>query len=307
MKRSFSTLLAVSSLLWLTPKPALGASRPHYGGTLRIAVKEAPASFDPALGSTGPAGLSRLVFETLVALDDRGRPQPLLAASWQTEPGSQRWSFALRNGVSFHDGGSLDAGAVAASLRNANPEWKVLAAGDTIIIETESPDQDVPAQLALARNGIARRNNADLSGTGPFAIAQWTPGKHLTLNANNQYWGGRPFLDSIEVEFGKSERDQMIALDLGKADVAEVSPENILRARAEGRTVVNSEPEELMALVFATEPRSEDEVHARNALAFSLDATALNNVVLQGGGEPSGALLPNWLSVRLRVHCRQQR
>jgi ABC-type transport system substrate-binding protein len=34
----------------------------------------------------------------------------------------------------------------------------------------------------------------------------------------------------------------------------------------------------------------------RNALALSLDITAINNVVLQGGGEATGALLPNWLS-----------
>src|SRR5439155_4795842 len=43
-------------------------------------------------------------------------------------------------------------------------------------------------------------------------------------------------------------------------------------------------------------PGSEDETHARTALALSVDTAALTNVVLQGGGEPTGALLPNWLS-----------
>ena len=276
--------------------PALAESRPHYGGTLRLAVKEAPQTLDPAASGV-PIGLSRLVFETLVALDDRGRPQPLLATSWQSDPGSQRWRFFLRAGVSFHDGAPLDSGTVAASLRNSNPEWKVIAAGDMVMIETESPAPDLPAELALSRNSIVRRSeSAKLSGTGPFAIAQWDAGKHAALNANEQYWAGRPFLDSVQVDFGRNDHEQMLLLDFGKADVVEVAPENIHRARAGNRIVMSSEPEELMALVFARDPRSEDETHARNALALSIDSAAVNNVVLQGGGEPSGALLPNWIS-----------
>jgi peptide/nickel transport system substrate-binding protein len=298
MKRCSSLLLAVSSLVWpgIATMPTLAGSRPHYGGTLRVAMKEAPQTLDPAAAGV-PASLSRLVFETLVALDDRGCPQPLLATSWQSDAGSQRWRFFLRSGVSFTDGAPLDSGTVAASLRNGNPEWKVIAAGDLVMIETESAAPDLPAELALARNTIVRRSDsAKLSGTGPFAIAQWDAGKHVTLNANEQYWGGRPFLDSVQVDFGRNDRDQMLSLDLGKADIVEVAPENIHRARAENRIVMTSEPEELMALVFAHDPRSDDEIHARNALALNIDTAAVNNVVLQGGGEPSGALLPNWLS-----------
>jgi peptide/nickel transport system substrate-binding protein len=173
----------------------------------------------------------------------------------------------------------------------------VSAASDMVMIETESPTPDLLAELALTRNSIVSRDSTGkLSGTGTFAITQWDSGKHAVLTANDQYWAGRAFINSIQIDFGKNDRDQMLALDLGKADVVEVAPENIHRARAENRIVMTSEPEELMALVFAQDPRSDDETHARNALAQSIDSAAINNVVLQGGGEPSGALLPNWLS-----------
>src|SRR5450631_133760 len=296
MKRCSSLLLAASSL-WLTvvSVPARAESRPHYGGTLRIAMKEAPQTLDPAAAGV-PASVSRLVFETLVALDDRGCPQPLLATSWQSDPGSQRWRLFIRAGVSFHDSTPLDSATVAASLRNSNPQWKVSAASDMVMIETDSAAPDLPAELALARNSIVRRSDGKLSGTGPFAIAQWDAGKHAVLAANEQYWASRPFLDSVQVDFGKNDHEQMLSLDLGKADVIEVAPESIHRARAENRIVMTSESEELMALVFAHDPGSEDETHARNALALSIDTAAVNNVVLQGGGEPSGALLPNWIS-----------
>jgi peptide/nickel transport system substrate-binding protein len=263
-----------------------------------MAMRETPQTLDPASleSSGGCRSLRHLVFETLVELDHYGRPQPLLAASWQPEPGNQRWRFLIRSGVLFHDGEAVDATAVVSSLRNANPEWKVLQDRDTIVIETGSPDPDIPAELALARNAITRPSGGQLSGTGPFAITEWDPGRHLRLDANPKYREGRPFLDEIDVEFGKSERDQLMALDLGKADVTEVGPENIGRARAQNRKVIDSRPEELMALVFARGPRSAGETHADARLSLSLDRTAMNDVVLQGGGVPAGSLLPNWLS-----------
>jgi len=286
-------LLAVSSLIWTISANA--EVRPHYGGTLHVALHDQCPALDAQV-SPACANISRLVFETLVQLDANGRPQPLLADSWQSEPGFQRWRFQLRGSVSFHDGTPLNSGVVVASLRSANPDWKVLSVGETIVVETPTSDPDMPSEMALARNAIVRRGSDHAVGTGPFAIQTSDPGKHLTLAANDQYWGGRPFLDAIEVDFARNDRDQMLALDIGKADVITVAPETIRRARSEGRTVLTSEPAQLLALVFSGDPKSEDDVHLRNALALSLDAAAMNNVVLQGGGEPSGSLLPNWLS-----------
>ena len=199
MKRCKSLLLAASSL-WLAvvSVAALAESRPHYGGTLRVAMKAAPQTLDPAVAggpARFPASFSRLIFETLVALDDRGRPQPVLATSWQSDPGGLRWRFFIRGGVSFTDGSPLDSAAVAASLRNGNPRWKVSAASDMVMIETDSAAPDLPAELALARNSVVRRSEVDgkVSGTGPFAIAQWDAGKHITTSRTTNTGRGAGF------------------------------------------------------------------------------------------------------------------
>lgn len=282
-------------MLWLAVAAAAG-QRPHYGGTLHVAVKEAQQALDPAtLGASG-ADLSRLIFETLTRLDDRGRPQPLLATSVQPEPGNQRWRISLRPGVSFSDGFPLDAASVVASLRSSNSNWKVVAIGDVVMIETSSPDPYLRSELALTRNAIVHHSGDTLSGTGPFFIGASTTGKSLTLQANEQYWNGPPFVDSIEFSFGISNREQLLALDLGKADVIEIAPEMIRRAQSEGRTVVSSEPAELVALEFTSDPQSDDDIHARNALAASLDKYSLGDVVFQGGAAPAAGLLPDWLS-----------
>jgi peptide/nickel transport system substrate-binding protein len=294
---SIALISLVCSLICQTA--ATAATRPRYGGALRVAIAESPQSFDPATAnSPGLRSISQLVFETLVKFDDRGRLHPFLASTWQVEPGNQRWRFQVRSGVLLSDGTPLDAGTVAASLRTSNPQWKIFAMGDLAMIETDSPDANVPAELALVRNSIARRNSdGTFTGTGPFTVTKWeAAAKHLSLAANDQYWAGRPFIDSLEVDFAKSYRDQTMLLDLAKSDLVEIAPEGIRAAEAGNRAVIASQPEELLALVFSRDVQSNPEMRLRLALALSIDRASLGNVVFQGGGEPSGALLPSWLS-----------
>jgi len=279
---------------------ASAVARPHYGGTLHVEMRAAPTSLDPA-DSNQPnwiesRNLFSLIFDTLVSLDEYGKPEPALASSWQAEPGSQRWQFFLRHRATFQDGASVTPDAVAASLRRTNPTWKVFSEGEAVIIERDSPAPNLPAELTLPRNSIAKREGGKISGTGPFAVSQWDPGKKLLLAARDDYWDGRAFLDTIDIAMGKSLREQLISFDLGKAQVIEIAPEQAHRAVAEGRHVESSSPVELIALVFSRDPRAPDDGRQRQALALSIDRELLNTVVLQGGGEPGGGLLPNWMT-----------
>jgi len=287
-----------SSLLCVLSAGAV--TRPHYGGTLHVQMRATPTSLDPA-GSNEPdwfglRNLSSLMFETLVSLDEQGRLAPVLASSWQAEPGNQRWQFFLRPGVAFQDGTPVTPDAVAASLRNTNPTWKVFSEGEGVIIERDSAAPNLLAELSLPRNSIVRREGGKISGSGPFVVLHWDPGKKLLLAARDDYWDGRTFLDAIEIEMGKSFQEQMIAFDLGKTQMIEVAPERAHHAAAEGRHVESSAPVELVALVFGHDPQSPEDGRQRQALALCIDRELLNTVVLQGGGEPAGGLLPNWMS-----------
>jgi peptide/nickel transport system substrate-binding protein len=237
------------------------------------------------------------MFDTLVTSDENGRLQPSLATSWQVAPAKQRWQFRLRRGVKFHDGTPLTAEIAAASLRNANPSWTVTVEAESVVIEQDSADPDLPAELALARNAIVRRNaDGTTSGTGPFHIVDWQAGKKLTLAAEEACWHGRPYLDGIEIEMGRNYHDQMMSLDLGKADLAEVPAEQVHRAALEGRGLVSSFPVELLALVFARDASAPEEKLLREALAFSVERGSIRSVLLQGMGRPAGGVLPDWIS-----------
>ena len=191
----------------------------------------------------------------------------------------------------------MSSDAVAASLRTANPDWKVFATGEAVIIECTRSDSGPSRGPGTAALWHRQTRPAErLSGSGPFAIERWDPGKKLALSARDDYWGGRAFLDSIEIEMGKSFREQMIALDLGKADLVEVAPDQARHAVLEGRRVESSPPAEWMGLVFTRDIQSAEDGKLREALALSIDRDAMNNVLLQGGGEPAGTLLPGWMS-----------
>lgn len=286
MRHSAWLPLAVLSALAVSG----AATRPHYGGTLRVEMRAAPGALDPAAPDAAP--LRSLAFETLVRLDAAGAPQPCLALSWQHDATARRWQFNLRPGVKFHDGSPLTSAAVAASLQAALPGVAVGATGDAVTIRANPPLPDLP--LELAHNGLVFAHNAEgvWLGTGPFRPTAFEPGRHAAFAANEEYWGGRPFLDAIDVQLGRGLRDQLADLELGKADIVEVGPTDLRRASDHGRTVWSSAAVSLIALAIAPAP----DPRLREALALSIDRAAMHTVLLQKQGEPTAALLPRWIS-----------
>jgi peptide/nickel transport system substrate-binding protein len=287
-----------TSLLLIVTAAAHAETRPQYGGTLRVIIRGSPASLDPLemSGSMSGRNLIGFTFDTLVRTDASGRVRSALAESWQISPGDQRIQLHLRANVKFQDGSPLTAEIAAASLRKGTAAWNITATGDVVTIDSATPTAQLLQELALPRNAIAKRDSSTVSGTGPFHIVDWQAGKKLTLAANEDYWGGRPFIDQIEIEMGRSLRDQMNALESGRADLVEVAPEQIHRVGSQRYQLVRSNAIELVALKFAADTASAEQKNVREALRFSVERRSMQSVLLQGAGLPTGSLLPNWMT-----------
>lgn len=291
MRRFAWRFLAAASLIWFAGRAA-AESRPRYGGTLVVELHDSLILTDPG---EWPLRLVPLVYDRLVRLDDRGEPQPALAISWQHDASNKHWEFHLRQHATFHDGSPVTAAAVAACLK----EWiNVNASSDgAVIFQTETPAPDLPVRLAGARGAILVRGaDGTTIGTGPFRITEWQAGKRALFGAYDGYWGGRPFVDSIEVHFGRAYRDQAIDLELAKADLVEIPIGDVRRAAQQAVRTWIAAPSQLLALLFERGPGSVEDAHLRQALALSIDRDAIHNVLLQGQGETTGAILPGWLS-----------
>jgi ABC-type transport system substrate-binding protein len=157
--------------------------------------------------------------------------------------------------------------------------------------EAEARDE-IGALLYDQRN--ADGTFAGVAGSGAFHIAQWESGKRLTLAANENYRGGRAFVDSIEIEMGRAAKDRLVDLEVGSADFAEIPPEEARRAGERGVRVSASNPQGLVALAFVPGHPASEDPHVREALSRSIDRTAIVNFILQKEAEPAGGLLPQW-------------
>lgn len=293
-KRSFVTAIAIAPVV-------LQAARPHYGGTLRIETQGVIRTFDPAAVSADAAESAArarvlpLVFETLVAGDSSGRLQPLVANAWERDASGRRWRFRIRT-VTLHDGSRLQPAHVAAVLRAREPAWKVGADGETVVIDLDRAQPDFLWDVADARHAIAVRTaSGDLVGSGPFRLESAAARRH-TLRAHEQYWGGRPFLDTVQIAEGRAPGDQLAALELGRADFVAVRPIDLRRLLQRGFRSASSRPIEVVALVFEPHRANPADEVVRRAVAAAIDRTTLSTVLLQRQGEPAAALLPQWLS-----------
>lgn len=214
------------------------------------------------------------VFETLVRMDEKGEPRPLLATGWTHDAAHRRWLFAARPNVVLHNGARWDP------------------PGGVVVVDDRRPIDDILRGLADPRNAIVvRAPDGALLGTGPFKIAAGQAGQPIRLEAHEGYWRGRPFLDAVEIRTGRSKRDQSLDLDTGKADVVEVAVSDVRRIQQRGGKVILSAPVEVLALVLDSAPPG-----LERALSLAVDRGAIYNVLLQRTGAISGALLPQWLT-----------
>jgi ABC-type transport system substrate-binding protein len=90
-------------------------------------------------------------------------------------------------------------------------------------------------------------------------------------------------------------REQMVDLQLGRADVIDVPVEATRRASQEGVRLAYSAPIELVAVVFPAGGAGDD-ARVRDALALSADRAAIFNVLLGRQGGSTAALLPDWMT-----------
>ena len=233
---------AVAANKLLTASTVLAAS-PQRGGTLRLALTGGSSSdrLDPATFLDSymiNVGMGQLR-NNLSELDENNQLIPELAESWDTSDG-QNWVFNLRKGVEFHNGRSLVANDVVASIQHhLGEKTKSGAKGivaqikeikadskSRVIMKLEGPNADFPFLLTDYHLGICPAN-ADGSidwqsgiGTGGYKLDNYDPGVRTLTLRNANYWkSGRAHFDSVETLFIADTTARENGLVTGELDV----------------------------------------------------------------------------------------
>jgi len=207
--------------------PVYAAEQSDKGGTIVWAVHEGMPSFDIHMEGSyilaqpvGPLYNSLLTFD----LYNNEKIVGDLAERWEVTPDGKQVTFALRQGVKFHDGSAFTCADGKYSLEKlADPKRSsptLVAMMDNVFVSATCRDdftlvmalkQPSPAILTLLADahtvmmkaGIAeqvdRKDPKFLVGTGPFKYKSHTPGVDFRAERNPNYWKpGVPHIDGYQ-------------------------------------------------------------------------------------------------------------
>ncbi|WP_281824304.1 ABC transporter substrate-binding protein [Jannaschia rubra] len=270
-----------------------------------------PPNLDPTAGAA--AAIDEVVyanvFEGLTRFGPDGSIQPGLAESWDVSEDGTVWTFHLREGVTFHDGTSMDADDVVFSLDRARAEdsvnaQKALFEGietveavdpQTVRITLGAPNGNLGFNLAWGDAVIvapesAETNATDPVGTGPFRFANWVQGDRVELTRYDDYWGEAPALESAVFRFISDPNAAFSAMMAGDIDAFPnfPAPETLSSFAADPRFTVivgSTEGETILAInnAVVTDPR------IREAIARAVDRQEIIDGAMFGYGTPIGS------------------
>jgi peptide/nickel transport system substrate-binding protein len=190
------------------------------GATLTLGLSTEPVSLDPVDGLFIADHVVMLnVFDPLIWTDQSGNLQPGLATEWGANAEGTEFTFALRDGVVFHDGTPFDGEAVKSEFDRIAVSTDSTGAAVTIMADYVATEVDagsvtvsfaspkpeflsdvgrmwmaIPSPTAVAELG----DEFDRSpvGTGPFVFEEWAAQESITLARNDAYAWGRTFAGS---------------------------------------------------------------------------------------------------------------
>src|SRR2546428_2672062 len=206
------------------------------------------SKFDPHFStSSNDIRVSFNLFDNLLSRRPDGRLYRGLATEGKRE-GQTTWSFKLRPGVRWHTGDVFTSADVKWSLeRTWDPKQttRVNAVFTTIdrietpdarnvVVHTKKPDPLLPARLAFYGGQIVPKKyleavgndafNARPVGTGPVRFVSWTKDDRIVLEANPDYFGGRPDFDRFVMRAVPEMAPRVAGLLKGETDIITQPP-----------------------------------------------------------------------------------
>jgi peptide/nickel transport system substrate-binding protein len=298
---------------WALALALLAAPAAAQKTTATIGMQLEPPTLDPTAGAA--AAIDEVVyanvFEGLTRFGPDGAILPALATSWDVSEDGLTWTFALQEGVRFHDGSAFDAADVAFSLDRARAPDSVnaqkqlfatIAAVEavdpaTVRITLSQPTGALPFNLAwgdavIVAPETAATNATNPVGTGPFRFGQWAKGDRVEIVRNPDYWGTPAALEGATFRFIADPTAAFAAVMAEDIDAFPgfPTPELLDALRADPRfsvVVGSTEGETILATNNGRKPF--DDLRVRQAMAHAIDRRQLIDGAMFGYGDPIGA------------------
>jgi peptide/nickel transport system substrate-binding protein len=283
------------------------------GGTIKVGLTAPAGPIEPYLLNDGGAlAFSSIPGEYLTFTNPKGQVVPSLASSWKPNKDATVWTFQIRKGVKFHDGKTLTAADVVASMKqyvgnkasNAGLTPYFDAAGvsatgpNTVVFKLKSAIGVFPYLLSQTTYQAIIQRASDAAkpgewvkngmiGTGPFKLKSYTEKQGGEFVRNSAYWGGKPPLDGVKVTFFTGSAPLVLALRAGSVDLAmQLSAQEAQVFKNSSKYTYYSLPTAAhRQLCMRTDQGALKDPRVRRAIALSINRPQQLQKIMLGAGQ----------------------
>jgi len=293
MKRAVSIVLTLVLVLSLFAgcggQSETPAGAPAADGTtaITVALSSVGNNLDPAFANHIDIGIIMgHVYDNLIECDENFALQPAVATSWE-QPDELTYVFTIGDGFVFHNGAELTIDDVVYSITRLENIAQMAALfakidtvtgeGNTLTIKVKEANTGFIRELAevnivnkayCEEVGDAYANSP--IGTGPYTVADYTPGEKVVLSAWADYPAGKAAIDTITFQAIEDTATRFMAVEAGDAHFSSVASTDYERAQSnEALTFYEGDTTTTAFVSMNTQAAPFDNVKVRQAMAYA--------------------------------------
>jgi len=302
------------------------------GGIYRLGSGSSIDSLNPYVAFNADAySTFEYIYPYLVQYNPKLQFVPDFATSWQQSPDGKTWTFHTRPNAKWSDGKPLTAADAAFTLstglkfqngptaNTAGTIAHMVSAkapnATTLVVTYKQPVANVLSQLQqvpilpehiwakyAAGNGKAITtfaNNAPIVSGGPFILQKYTPKQIALFKRNPNYYGPKPHIDGLGLQFFQTDDAEITALKAGQLDGIEVVPPTAVATLKASHFVVRQAPGTTWDDFIINSNPQQDASHKellnpllRQAFDDAIDRQQIVKTSLLGHGQPGSTIIP---------------
>jgi peptide/nickel transport system substrate-binding protein len=264
--------------------------------------------------------MDRCIYDPLVALDaEYNVLLPGLAKDWDIASDGLTYTFHLYDNVTWHDGVNFTAADVKWTFDTILNQTgiayydikgieKVEVVNDfTVKFTLYAPNAAfmgilgandglmmLPKHIYEGTDWTTNPHNFEPVGTGPFKFKEWVKGDHITFEANENYFRGRPYLDTVVWKVYADPTTALVAFEAGEVQYLMYPPgyQDIKRlSNTAGVTVIPWHHSRNFYLGINHLRAPLDNVNVRWAVAYAINRSEIVEKAFYGLFEPGKGII----------------
>ncbi|EFL49807.1 extracellular solute-binding protein family 5 [Solidesulfovibrio fructosivorans JJ]] len=232
--------------------PAVSPEKPVDGGRIVIASIGEPSNLIPPLSTDSASSeVANLLYVAPLRYDKDIKLECWAAERYEVDEDGKLLKFWLKPGIRWTDGVELTAADVEFTYKlMIDPKTPTAYAGDYKAIKSFTVTGKysfevryaepfarslvtwalaiLPEHVLKGQDLMNTKYAREPVGAGPYKLVSWEPGRRLVLDANPDYFEGRPHIDQVVYRIIPDTATMFLELKAGGVDMMGLTPQQYL-------------------------------------------------------------------------------